>query len=58
MKCPHCKGCYETVWLYSKVYKYCSLCREIYTIEPGGILVLITEQEIINEILKLKGNVI
>jgi hypothetical protein len=56
-KCEHCNGCLKYIWLYSRAYRYCSLCKVVYKISPTG-LERETDKSITDEIFRMVGSVI
>jgi len=35
-KCPECHSCLRLIWIYGELYRYCTLCRTVYKVIPGG----------------------
>ena len=49
-----CNGCYKNIWYHNKAYLYCSLCKTVYTKEPGTMM-KVEDPEIIKAVLTLAG---
>lgn len=56
-KCPHCMSCLKITWYGTKVYRYCTLCRTVYSVTSDSTDE-VTDPFIIDVIRKMYGQAV